>query len=61
MKRFFGYEVGLKSNLLDNRLEFNIAAYDTEFDDLQVNTFTPVGGVIVQRVTNAAGKQARQG
>ncbi len=50
----FGYEVGLKSNLLDNRLEFNIAAYDTEFDDLQVNTFTPVGGVIVQRVTNAA-------
>ena len=50
----FGYELGLKSNLMDNRLEFNIAAYDTEFDDLQVNTFTPIGGVIVQRVTNAA-------
>jgi len=50
----FGYEVGLKSTLLDNRLEFNVAAYDTEFDDLQVNTFTPTNGVIVQRVTNAA-------
>ena len=49
-----GFEIGLKSLLIDDRLEFNVAAYDTEFDDLQVNTFTPVDGVIVQRVTNAA-------
>ena len=55
-----GFEIGLKSLLMDDRLEFNIAAYDTEFDDLQVNTFTPVDGVIVQRVTNAA-KASSQG
>ena len=50
----FGFEVGMKSRWLDDRLEFNVAAYDTEFDDLQVNTFTPIGMVISQRVTNAA-------
>jgi outer membrane receptor protein involved in Fe transport len=53
----FGYEVGMKSHWMNDRLEFNIAAYDTEFDDLQVNTFTPATdgtGVIIQRVTNAA-------
>lgn len=50
----FGYEIGMKSHWLNDQLEFNIAAYDTEFDNLQVNTFTPIGGVIVQRVTNAA-------
>ena len=49
-----GYEAGLKSRWLDNRLEFNAAVYHTEFDDLQVNTFTPVGMNIVQNVTNAA-------
>ena len=49
-----GYEVGMKSRWMNDRLEFNIAAYDTDFDDLQVNTFTPVGMVISQRVTNAA-------
>ena len=49
-----GFEIGLKSRWMDNRLELNAALYDTEFDDLQVNTFTPVGGVIVQNVTNAA-------
>ena len=49
-----GYEIGMKSRWMNDRLEFNIAAYDTEFDDLQVNTFTPVGMVISQRVTNAA-------
>ncbi|MDG1231272.1 MAG: TonB-dependent receptor, partial [Pseudomonadales bacterium] len=49
-----GIEAGLKSRWMDNRLEFNAAIYRTEFDDLQVNTFTPVGAVIVQNVTNAA-------
>ena len=54
-----GIEVGLKSRWLDNRLELNPAIYNTEFDDLQVNTFTPVGTAIVQRVTNAATATSR--
>ena len=49
-----GYEVGFKSRLLNNSAELNVAFYRTEFDDLQVNSFTPSGAVIVQRVTNAA-------
>ena len=49
-----GYEVGFKSRLLNNAAELNVAFYRTEFDDLQVNSFTPSGAVIVQRVTNAA-------
>ena len=49
-----GYEIGFKSRWLDNAAELNMAFYRTEFDDLQVNSFTPVGAVIVQRVTNAA-------
>ncbi len=49
-----GYEVGFKSRWLNNSAELNVAFYRTEFDDLQVNSFTPVGVVIVQRVTNAA-------
>lgn len=49
-----GIEAGMKSHWLSDRLELNVAVYDTEFDDLQVNTFTPDGAVIVQRVTNAA-------
>jgi len=53
-EKVLGYEAGLKSHWVDDRLEFNVAVYDTEFDDLQVNTFTPQGAVIVQRVTNAA-------
>ncbi|MYH70370.1 MAG: TonB-dependent receptor [Gammaproteobacteria bacterium] len=49
-----GYEAGFKSRLLNNSVELNVAFYRTEFDDLQVNSFTPSGAVIVQRVTNAA-------
>ena len=49
-----GIELGIKSRWMDDRLEVNAAIFDTEFEDLQVNTFTPVGGVIVQNVTNAA-------
>jgi outer membrane receptor protein involved in Fe transport len=36
-----GFEVGAKFFLLDRTLQVNIAAYDYEFDDLQVNAFNP--------------------
>lgn len=35
-----GYEIGLKSTLLDGAANFNIAAFYTEFDDLQISSFT---------------------
>ncbi|GIX31273.1 MAG: TonB-dependent receptor [Porticoccaceae bacterium] len=34
-----GYEVGLKSTLLDNQLRLNLVAYTYEYDDLQVDFF----------------------
>ncbi|SNS35834.1 iron complex outermembrane recepter protein [Sphingomonas laterariae] len=43
------YELGLKSQLFDNRLRANFAAYYSDYKDLQVQTF--VGGV--QRFENA--------
>ena len=36
-----GFEVGLKSTLLDGRLRFNVTAYDYSFEDLQVTVFDP--------------------
>lgn len=33
------FEIGAKTRLLDNTLTLNVAAFDTTFDDLQVQTF----------------------
>lgn len=35
------YEAGLKSSMLDNRLQFNLAAYYSDYSDLQQNTTIP--------------------
>jgi outer membrane receptor protein involved in Fe transport len=45
------YEVGMKSYLLDNTLEFNATAYFTEYEDLQVAQFD---GTLGFNVGNAA-------
>ncbi|MBN1239735.1 MAG: TonB-dependent receptor [Gammaproteobacteria bacterium] len=37
-----GYEVGFKGTFLDNNLELNVAWFDTDFDNLQVNSFNGV-------------------
>ncbi len=34
-----GFEIGLKSQLLDRRLTLNLAAYNYKYDNLQVNSF----------------------
>ena len=34
-----GFEIGLKSTLLDNQLRLNVTLYDYEFDDLQLDYF----------------------
>lgn len=41
------YEIGMKSFLLDSRLEFNAAAYYTDYDDLQVSQFDGTLGFTV--------------
>ena len=49
------YELGLKTQWREGRVTFNIAAFRSEYDDLQVvaNTFGPTGA-IVSAVRNAA-------
>ena len=54
-----GYEIGFKSRWFDNKVELNLTAFYTEFDDLQVNSFIPVGLTIQQRVTNAAKAESK--
>lgn len=49
-----GYEIGVKSRLLDRRLLANIAFYDYRYNGLQVGANEPsVGGVPVIRTVNA--------
>ena len=48
-----GYELGLKSTLLDNRLRLNLAAFDTKYSGYQANFPDLVGGTIVTRFINA--------
>jgi iron complex outermembrane receptor protein len=49
------YEVGLKSEFLQRRLRFNLAAYLDKYKDLQVTTsFIAADGSLATAVTNAA-------
>jgi iron complex outermembrane receptor protein len=47
-----GYEIGFKSRLANNRLEFNAAAYKTDYTNLQVTVFISAIGRFI--TTNAA-------
>jgi len=49
------YELGLKSTLLDGRLQFNGSVYYNDYDDLQVQTSTS-GGIII---TNEAAAETQ--
>jgi outer membrane receptor protein involved in Fe transport len=48
------YEAGFKSNLFDNRLILNAAAFDQTFKDFQLNTFTGISFVVasIPKVTS---------
>lgn len=48
------YEIGFKSDLLDNRLRFNGAFFYNDFSDLQVFTFIQTGEVPVLVLENAS-------
>ena len=60
------YEVGFKADLLDSRLRFNVAAFYTDFEDLQRNQvfrfIDPVSGVEDQQtITLNAGESNAKG
>ena len=48
------WEAGAKTTFLDRRLVVNGAAFYYDYNDLQLYTFTNVGGVPVQLLTNAS-------
>ncbi len=47
------YELGLKSQFLDNRLRLNLAGYVTDYDDLQVQQFAAGTGGATALIVNA--------
>jgi iron complex outermembrane receptor protein len=47
------YEVGLKTTLFDRRLQLNVAAFYTEYDNFQANSFRLISGSVVTSLTNA--------
>ena len=48
------YELGLKSEFFDRRVRFNLAAFYSNYSDIQRVTQVPGGGGAVQAITNAA-------
>lgn len=48
-------EIGMKSDLDDGRLRFNVSAYWTDYTDIQRSVLAPAGAGVVTILTNAAG------
>jgi len=47
------YEVGLKSTFLDGRALFDLTAFHTKFDHLQVSNYIPVTGLVIGNAGSA--------
>ena len=47
------YEIGIKSTLLNERLRLNVAAWRTDFEDLQLQTLQPTGNFAVDNIAGA--------
>ena len=47
------YEVGLKAGAFDHKLQANLAAYTTHFENYQANFVDSVAGALVTRLVNA--------
>jgi iron complex outermembrane receptor protein len=47
------FEIGLKSQFLDNRVQLNIAAFTVQYDGFQANNFVLLNGAVVSNLTNA--------
>ena len=53
------YEIGLKSELFDRKLRLNIAAYQTDYSNLQIQQFQSGAGGATSVVANAGSAQFR--
>ena len=53
------FEVGLKTQLMDQRVRLNIAAFQTDYDGYQANVPDLVNGTIVTRLINAGKVQTK--
>ncbi len=53
------YELGLKSRLLDRRLQLNLALFENRYSDLQLSQNLIINGAITPLVTNAAKARGR--
>ena len=53
-----GFEIGMKTTLLDNQLRLNVSIYDYDFDDLQLDYFDSAN---IAFVTLNAGKATSKG
>ncbi|MBY0619348.1 TonB-dependent receptor [Sphingomonas ursincola] len=47
------FEIGLKSQFLDNRVQFNLSAFTVTYDGFQANNFVLLNGAVVSNLTNA--------
>jgi iron complex outermembrane receptor protein len=47
------FEIGLKSQFLDNRVQLNLAAFSVEYGGFQANNFVNLNGAVVTNLTNA--------
>ncbi len=47
------FEIGLKSQFLDNRVQANLAAFSVTYDGFQANNFVLLNGGIISNLTNA--------
>ena len=47
------FEVGLKSQFLDNRVQFNASAFTVTYKGFQANNFVLLNGAVVSNLTNA--------
>ncbi|MBI1402907.1 MAG: TonB-dependent receptor [Porphyrobacter sp.] len=47
------FEVGIKSQFWDRRVQLNLAAFTVEYDGFQANNFVLLNGAVVSNLTNA--------
>jgi outer membrane receptor protein involved in Fe transport len=55
------YELGYKAMMMDDRLQVNAAVFFTQYDDLQVNSFTADASGVPQAIINNAGESEAKG
>ncbi|MBB3860396.1 iron complex outermembrane receptor protein [Novosphingobium hassiacum] len=53
------YEIGLKSQFLDNRVQFNAAAFTVTYNGFQANNFVLLNGATVSNLTNAGSVRSK--